>query len=78
MKKQDIFRKLTSRKFWVAVAGFITAICIAFGVKDITTEQIITVISASSVLVAYIIGEGVVDSANVSANKQDSANKSEV
>ena len=32
MNKEDIIRKLTSRKFWVALIGFITALLVAFNV----------------------------------------------
>ena len=56
-------QKLTSRKFWCAVIGFVTAILTAFNVNDLTVEQVTAIISATSILVAYIIGEGLVDSA---------------
>ena len=55
-------QKLTSRKFWAAVIGFVTAILMAFKVDSMTVEQVISVVSACSVLIAYIIGEGLVDS----------------
>ena len=55
-------RKLTSRKFWAAVVGFITAILIAFKIDNLTVEQVTAVISALGVLVAYILGEGLADS----------------
>lgn len=58
-------QKLTSRKFWAAVTGFVTAILVAFGVNDLTIEQVIAVIVAGSTLIAYIIGEGMVDAARV-------------
>lgn len=56
-------QKLTSRKFWAAVTGFVTAIMVAFGANDLTIEQVVSVVSASAVLIAYIIGEGMVDAA---------------
>ncbi|MCD7947011.1 MAG: hypothetical protein LUG13_01770 [Oscillospiraceae bacterium] len=59
--KIDWVRKLTSRKFWVAVIGFITPILLAFGVADVTIEQVVAVVSGAAVLVAYILGEGFVD-----------------
>lgn len=64
-KKIDWVHKLTSRKFWAAIIGFITAILAAFNLPNATVEQVITVISAVSVLIAYIIGEGLVDAAYV-------------
>ncbi len=50
-------QKLTSRKFWAAVIGFVTAVLVAVGVKDPTAGQIIAVISAVATLIAYIVGE---------------------
>lgn len=58
-------QKLTSRKFWAAVVGFVTAILVAFGVGDLEIEQVVTVITASATLIAYIIGEGMVDAARI-------------
>lgn len=58
-------QKLTSRKFWAALITFVTSILVAFGVNDLTIEQVIAVISAGSVMIAYIIGEGMVDAARI-------------
>ena len=60
-------QKLTSRKFWAAVIGFVTALMVAFGVNDLTIEQVVALITAASTLIAYIIGEGMVDAARVKA-----------
>lgn len=69
-------QKLTSRKFWAAVTGFVTAIMVAFGANDLTIEQVVSVISASAVLIAYILGEGMVDTVRVnSQNKGDDINE---
>ena len=62
MNKINWKRKLTSRKFWAAVVGFVTAILIAFRIDNLTVEQVTAVISALGVLVAYILGEGLADS----------------
>ena len=64
-------QKLTSRKFWAAIIGFVTAILIAFKVDELTIEQVVSVISASSVLIAYIIGEGMVDAARLNSEGKD-------
>ena len=58
-------QKLASRKFWAAVIGFITAMMVAFGVDDLTIEQVVAMITAASTLIAYIIGEGMVDAARI-------------
>lgn len=63
--KIDWKKKLTSRKFWAAVAGFVTALLILFKVDNLTIEQITGVISSMAVLIAYIVGEGLVDTARV-------------
>ncbi len=54
-------RKLTSRKFWAAVVGFITPIMLAFGVSDSVTTQVTAIIMAGAAVVSYIIGEGFID-----------------
>lgn len=66
-------QKLTSRKFWAAVITFVTSLLVAFNVPDLTIEQVIAVISAGSVMIAYIIGEGLVDAART---KKDSTDES--
>ena len=60
-------QKLTSRKFWAAIIGFITAMMVTFNVNELTIKQVVSMISATSVLIAYIIGEGMVDSARISS-----------
>lgn len=69
-------QKLTSRKFWAALITFITSILIAFGVSDLTIEQVIAVISAGSVMIAYIIGEGMVDAARLEKDNTSKASSS--
>ena len=53
--------KLTSRKFISAIIGFVTTLLIALNVNTLTIEQVVAVMGALSTLVAYIIGEGMVD-----------------
>lgn len=64
-------QKLTSRKFWAAVIGFVTAMMVAFGVNDLTIEQVIAIITAASTLIAYIIGEGMVDAARINSETKE-------
>ena len=64
-------QKLTSRKMWAAVITFITSILVAFGVPDLTIEQVSAVIMGGATMIAYIIGEGLVDSARVSEEKEE-------
>lgn len=71
MTKIDWKSKLTSRKFWAAVTGFVTAILVAFKVDKLTIEQMVSVVSASAVLIAYIIGEGMVDAARAGSQSDE-------
>lgn len=54
--------KLTSRKFWIAVVGFVVPLLIAFGVAEDVAAQVSAIVMAGASCVAYIIGEGLVDS----------------
>lgn len=60
----DWKRKLTSRKFWVAVVAFITPLMLAFGMAEDNVTQIVAIIMAGADVVAYIIAEGMVDASN--------------
>lgn len=62
MNKEDILRKLTSRKFWAALVAFVTALLVAFNVPDASISQVSAIIMAFGSLVAYIFAEGWVDS----------------
>lgn len=62
--KVDWIKKLTSRKFWVALVGFVTALLVAFNVDAGSIEQITSIIMSFATLIAYILAEGMVDSSN--------------
>ena len=61
MNIEFIIRKLTSRKFWMAVVGFITPLLLGFGVAEDSVTQVTTIIIAGADVLAYIIAEGMVD-----------------
>ena len=56
-------RKLTSRKLWAAICALATNLIIAFGGTQETAVQITAIIMAGAAVIAYIIGEGLVDAA---------------
>lgn len=60
--KEDIIRKLTSRKFWLAVVSFVTCLAVFFGGSSETIERIASLIMAGGTIIAYIVGEGLADS----------------
>jgi len=64
MDKIDWKRKLTSRKLWTAVASFVSLMVVAFGGAEQTAVQVVSIIMAGATVIAYIIGEGLVDSSN--------------
>lgn len=64
MKWEDIQRKLTSRKFWAAIASFVAMLIVALGGAEETATQVTALIMAGASVVAYIIGEGLADAAN--------------
>lgn len=68
--KETIIRKLTSRKFWAAVIGFITPLMLAFGYTDAQTTQVSAIIMAGGVLISYIVGEGMADAAGAGTEAQ--------
>jgi uncharacterized membrane protein len=57
----DWKRKLTSRKFWMAVVAFITPLLLAFGVTEDSVTQVTAIIIAGADVLAYILAEGMVD-----------------
>jgi len=63
MTKEDIVRKLTSRKFWMAVALFVSGIITAFGGESAktTSETIAGLIMQGAAVIGYLIGEGLAD-----------------
>lgn len=63
MAKIDWVSKLTSRKFWMAIVGFVSGILLAFHMDEQTVTQISGIIMAGASVVAYIIGEGLADAA---------------
>ena len=60
----DWKRKLTSRKLWLAVAGLVVGVLAMFGVDANMTQQISGVIMSLGSVIAYIVGEGLVDAAS--------------
>ena len=77
MTKQDIIRKLTSRKLWVSVASFVSMLIVALGHSENTATQVTSLIIAGATVLGYVIGEGLVDSAASSSGKDSDTDTSE-
>lgn len=62
--KETIMRKLTSRKFWLAVAAFATEVIAALKGDAELAETVAGVVMAGATVIAYVLAEGFVDAAN--------------
>lgn len=69
--KNDILRKLTSRKFWLAVAAFVSGLIVAFGGGEAAAETVSGCIMSGAAVAAYIIGEGLADSSHTGKGEND-------
>ena len=65
--KFDWKRKLTSRKFWLAVVGLVTGLIIALKGDAQLADTISGCIMAAASVIAYILGEGLTDQASIVA-----------
>lgn len=60
----DWKRKLTSRKLWVSLAGFVAGMVVIFGGQQETADKISGAILSGAAVVGYMLGEGLADGAN--------------
>ena len=67
--KIDWKRKLTSRKLWVAVAGFVSGLILAFGGAENTAQMLTGVIMQGASVLGYLLAEGLTDAAHVGEDK---------
>lgn len=63
--KIDWKKKLTSRKFWMALASFVSMLVIYFTHSEAEGTSIASLIMAGGAVIAYIIGEGLADNGNI-------------
>lgn len=68
--KIDWRRKLTSRKFWISIAGFVAGMIVIFGGSQEVADKISGAILSGAAVIGYVLGEGLADSGN-SNNKED-------
>lgn len=65
MTKQDWVRKLSSRKLWVAVAGFVSGLILAFGGAENVAVTVSGCILQGAAVLGYLLAEGQADAARV-------------
>ena len=71
MNKIDWKRKLTSRKFWLSIASFVSMLMVALGQSESTATQVTSLIMAGATVIGYVIGEGLADSGNTANEKSE-------
>lgn len=64
-------KKLSSRKLWAAIAGFCVSVGLAIFCPDMSEESVKLIISGCVALAAYILGEGIADAGNASAEEKN-------
>ena len=69
--KIDWKHKLTSRKWWVAVAALVSGLILAFGGGDKAAQTVSGCIMAAAAVVGYTIGEGLADGKNAGSSAAD-------
>lgn len=69
--KDFIIRKLTSRKFWMAVAAFVSGLIVAFGGAEGTAATVSGVILQGAAVIGYLLAEGLTDAASIKAEDKD-------
>lgn len=62
MKKEDVIRKLTSRKLWLSIASFVAMLIVFFGGSQDTATQVTALIMAGASVIGYVLAEGLADS----------------
>ena len=60
----DWKRKLSSRKFWLAIATFVAGLLIYFGKSTDEANEVSGLIMAGGAVIAYILAEGWIDASN--------------
>ena len=61
----DILRKLTSRKLWMALAGVVSGIAMALGADTSDIGEVAGAVMAVASVITYIVVEGKVDAESV-------------
>ena len=64
MSKKEIIRKLSSRKFWVCVCGFVSSVMAMMRYEESEVALVTSLITGAGCLIAYILSEGYVDGAS--------------
>lgn len=61
MKREDVIRKLTSRKLWLSIASFVAMLLVALGKSEAVATQVTGLIMAGATVIGYVLAEGLAD-----------------
>ena len=65
MNKDDIIRKITSRKLWMSIASFVSMLLVALNYTESQAAKIAALIMAGASVIGYVLGEGLADSGHI-------------
>lgn len=63
-------QKLTSRKLWLSIAAFVSMLMVYKGADTNSAEAVSALIVAGGTVIAYVLGEGLVDAAGKVADTE--------
>jgi len=66
---RDWKKKLTSRKWWLSVAAFVTMLIVYFTGDTENAEKVSALIMAGATVIGYTISEGLTDAAHKDDNE---------
>lgn len=61
MRKEDLLRKLSSRKFWACITAVVVSLIAFTKASPETTERVVALIGAIGGLSVYMLSEGIAD-----------------
>lgn len=67
---KELKRKLSSRKLWLAIAGFVAGLILAFGGTQETADTTTGCIMSGASVIAYILAEGFADGKSAEQKKE--------
>ena len=73
----DWKRKLTSRKLWIAVAGLVSGLVLAFGGTEDKAQMISGLILQLASVLGYLLAEGLTDVAGIESEYKGKHEKKE-
>lgn len=71
--KNNLMKKLSSRKLWAALVGVVVGLAAAFGIDGNDYTEIAGIVTSAVSIVAYIFAEGSVDAAAVNSGGERDA-----